>query len=182
MVEFVIKTDRLALRQWRESDLPPFAALNADPRVMEFFPHVLSQDESDAAAARIAAHFRAHGFGRWAIELPGVADFIGFGGLSFVNFAAPFTPCVEVSWRLAFDHWCRGYATEAARAALNDGFARLGLAEVVSFTAVANQRSRRVMEKLDMRRCETEDFDHPLLPEGHPLRRHVLYRVRLKPE
>jgi RimJ/RimL family protein N-acetyltransferase len=177
MVDFVIKTDRLALREWRESDLPAFAALNADPRVMEFFPALLSREESDAAAARMGAHFRAHGFGRWAVEVPGVAEFIGVAGLSVVNFEAPFTPCVEVSWRLAFDHWGRGYATEAAWAAMEDGFRRLRLNEIVSFTAVANRRSRRVMEKLRMGRCEAEDFDHPLLPEGHPLRRHVFYRL-----
>jgi RimJ/RimL family protein N-acetyltransferase len=172
-----ITTARLRLRQLRESDLLPFAALNADPRVMEFFPGLLSREESDAAAGRIAAHFQEHGFGRWAVEVPSVDAFIGFAGLSFVNFEASFTPCVEVSWRLAFDYWGHGYATEAARAAIEDGFTRLNLPEIVTFTAVANARSRRVMEKLGMRRCEEEDFDHPLLPVGHPLRPHVFYRL-----
>jgi RimJ/RimL family protein N-acetyltransferase len=168
----------LLLRPWRDEDLPAFAALNADPRVMEFMPKALSRDESDARADRIRRHWAERGFGLWAVEVPGVAPFIGFVGLSVPPFEAAFTPCVEIGWRLAFAHWGRGYATEAANAALEDGFGRLGLTEIVSFTVPANVRSRRVMERLGMTRSPADDFDHPLLPEGHPLRRHVLYRIR----
>jgi len=166
------------LRGWREEDRGPFAALNADPAVMEFMPRTLTRAESDGLVDRIVAHFGEHGFGLWALEAPGVAPFVGFTGLSVPRFEAPFTPCVEVGWRLAREHWGRGYAPEAARAALRHGFDRVDLEEIVSFTTVTNERSRRVMEKLGMTRDPSEDFDHPALPEGHPLRRHVLYRVR----
>jgi len=173
-----IHTARLHLRLWRDEDLPAFAALNADPRVMEFLPKPLDRAESDARAAGIRAHFARHGFGLWAVEVPGVADFIGFVGLSVPQFEAPFMPCVEIGWRLAREHWGFGYATEAARAALDFGFQRLGLEEIVSFTVPANRRSRGVMERIGMTRTPDDDFDHPALPEGHPLRRHVLYRAR----
>lgn len=173
-----IHTARLHLRLWRDEDLPAFAALNADPRVMEFLPKPLDRAESDARAASIRAHFARHGFGLWAVEAPGVADFIGFVGLSVPQFEAPFMPCVEIGWRLAREHWGSGYATEAARAALDFGFQRQGLEEIVSFTVPANRRSRGVMERIGMTRTPDDDFDHPALPEGHPLRRHVLYRAR----
>ncbi len=172
----MLETNRLLLRAWRSEDLAPFAALNADPRVMEHFPAPLSRAESDALAERIQAHFDAHGFGVWAVEAPGVAAFAGFVGLAVPRFEAHFTPCVEIGWRLAAEHWGRGYATEGARAAMAFGFESLELDEIVSFTAPANVRSVRVMEKLGMTRDPEEDFDHPSLPEGHPLRRHVLYR------
>jgi ribosomal-protein-alanine N-acetyltransferase len=168
----------LVLRGWRDGDLAPFAALNADPGVMEHLPAVLSRAESDALAARIRAELTERGFGLWAVELPGEAGFIGFTGLALPRFEAHFTPCVEVGWRLARAHWGRGYATEAARAALAHGFGALGLDEVVSFTAVGNARSRHVMQKLGMTRDPADDFEHPGLPPGHPLRRHVLYRIR----
>jgi RimJ/RimL family protein N-acetyltransferase len=173
-----IRTSRLRLRLWRDEDLPAFAALNADPTVMEFFPKPLDRAESDALAARIRGHFARHGFAQWAVEVPGVADFIGFVGLSVPSFEAHFTPCIEIGWRLAAEHWGRGYATEAARAALDFGFRQLDLEEIVSFTVPANRRSRAVMERIGMTRTPTDDFDHPALPEGHPLRRHVLYRAR----
>jgi RimJ/RimL family protein N-acetyltransferase len=173
-----IRSDRLYLRLWRQSDREPFARMNADPRVMEFFPGLLSREESDARVEHIEAHFERHGFGLWAVEVPGVTPFAGFIGLCVADFEAPFTSCVEVGWRLAPEHWNRGYATEGARAALAFGFRRLGLDEVVSFTVPANVRSRRVMEKIGMTRSAGDDFDHPRLPEGHPLRRHVLYRIR----
>jgi RimJ/RimL family protein N-acetyltransferase len=144
---------------------------------MEFFPSRLSRVESDALADRIQEHFREQGFGLWAIEIPDVAPFIGFAGLTVPRFSARFTPCVEVGWRLAFEHWGRGYATEAARVALAYGFGSLALSEVVSFTSTGNHRSRAVMERLGMRRDPADDFDHPALPESHPLRRHVLYRI-----
>ena len=172
-----IAGDRLLLRRWRDADRAPFAAMNADPRVMEFFPERLDRAASDALADHIEAHFVEHGFGPWAVEVPGVAPFVGFAGLFIPRFAAPFTPCVEIGWRLAFDHWRQGYATEAARLALAHGFGPLALPAVVSFTAVANRRSRAVMERLGMTRDPAEDFDMPTLPAGHPLRRHVLYRL-----
>ena len=173
-----LTTERLRLRPWRPEDLPHFAALNADPRVMEHFPTVLSAQESGRQAAAVTAHFQQHGFGLWAVEVIGVADFAGFVGLSIATFAAHFTPCVEIGWRLAFDHWKHGYATEAAHAALDCGFRRLGLEEIVAFTVPANRRSIAVMQRLGMMRLADEDFDHPRLPPGHPLRRHVLYRLR----
>jgi RimJ/RimL family protein N-acetyltransferase len=172
-----LRTERLVLREWRESDLAAFAALNADPRVMEFLPAPLSRAESDAMADRIRAHFARHGFGLWAVEVPGVVDFAGFAGLSIPSFETHFTPCVEVGWRLAAAHWGHGYATEGARGAVELGFTRYGLEEIVSMTVPANRRSRRVMEKLGMQRSERDDFEHPRLPENHPLRQHVLYRL-----
>jgi RimJ/RimL family protein N-acetyltransferase len=176
-----LRTNRLYLRRWRASDRPPLARINADVRVVEFLPGPKSPQESDAQADRIEAHFREHGFGWWAVEVPGVTPFAGFIGLSVPRFEAPFTPCVEVGWRLDAAYWGRGYATEGARAALAFGFGWLGLAEIVSFTVPLNVRSRRVMEKLGMTNSAEDDFDHPLLPQGHPLRRHVLYRAR-RPE
>jgi RimJ/RimL family protein N-acetyltransferase len=170
-------SSRLLLRRWRVEDRAAFAALNADPQVMEFFPHPLTRAESDAMVDRIEAHFDENGFGLWAVEVPGVSPFIGFTGLSIARFPAPFTPCVEVGWRLAAAYWGHGYATEAARLACDHGFEAVGLAEIVSFTAATNVRSRAVMERLGMRRDPGEDFDHPRLPDGHPLRRHVLYRL-----
>jgi RimJ/RimL family protein N-acetyltransferase len=172
-----LTTPRLRLRAWREDDLAPFAALNADPRVMEFMPRRLDRAESDALAARIRDHFARHRFGLWAVEAPGVAGFLGFVGLSVPSFHAPFMPCVEIGWRLAHEHWGRGYATEAARAALAFGFGDLALDEIASFTVPANQRSRRVMERLGMSRSAADDFEHPGIPAGHPLRPHVLYRL-----
>ena len=172
-----MRSERLLLRRWRRSDLAPFAALNADPRVMRYFPATLSRAESDAFADGIEDHFAEKGFGLWAVEVPGGAPFIGFVGLSVPRFEASFTPCVEIGWRLAAEHWGRGYAPEAARAALAFGFDTLALREILSFTAMANQPSRRVMEKLGMTHDPADDFDHPALPEGHALRRHVLYRL-----
>jgi RimJ/RimL family protein N-acetyltransferase len=167
----------LLLRRWRPEDRAPFAALNADPRVMEHFPATLSRDESDAGVDRIEDHFERHGFGPWAVEVPGVAPFIGYVGLAAPRFDAPFTPCVEVAWRLAADHWGRGYATEGARAALAFGFLEAELDEIVSFTVPGNAASRRVMEKIGLRQDPDGDFEHPLLPPGHRLRRHLLYRL-----
>lgn len=171
----IITTPRLHLRLWKPADLPVFAAMNADPRVMEFYPDLLSRAESDAMAERIRQSFPKNGFGLWAVEAPGVADFLGFVGLSIPRFESPFTPCVEIGWRLGYDHWGRGYATEAARAVLRHGFGPLGLQEIVSFTAVNNIRSRAVMERIGLRRQPERDFDHPLLSVGHRLRPHVFY-------
>jgi RimJ/RimL family protein N-acetyltransferase len=172
-----LRTDHLLLRRWVTADREPFAALNADARVMEHFPSVLTREESDGRVDRIEAHFAEHGFGLWAVEIPGVAPFAGFVGLSIPQFEAHFTPCVEIGWRLAAPYWGRGYATEAARAALAFGFEELELDEIVSFTVPENVRSRRVMERIGMRHDPAGDFDHPLLPEGHRIRRHVLYRI-----
>ena len=173
----MLTSARLRLRHWRDEDLPAFAALNADPQVMQFMFRRLDRAESDSLAERIQENIGRHGYGLWAVEVPGVADFIGFTGLSVPRFETHFTPCVEVGWRLARDYWGFGYATEAARLALDYGFKQAGLQEIVSFTTVPNQRSQRVMERLGMTRSPEDDFDHPLVPEGHPLRRHVLYRL-----
>jgi len=177
MDPLTLRTSRLALRAWKDEDLPAFAALNADPRVMEFFPGLLDRAASDAVATRIRGHFADRGFGLWAVEVCGVAPFIGFVGLSVPQFEAHFTPCVEVGWRLARDYWGRGYATEAARVALDFGFHHLELKEIVSFTVPANRRSRSVMERIGMTCSPADDFEHPLLSLGHPLRHHVLYRI-----
>lgn len=172
-----LETQRLRLRAWRREDRAPFAALNGDAEVMAFMPKALTRPESDALVDRIEAHFTEHGFGLWAVETRAEAAFVGFVGLSVPRFAAPFSPAVEVGWRLARAQWGNGYATEAAAAALDFAFERVGLDEVVSFTVPANARSRRVMERLGMVQDRQGDFDHPRLPEGHPLRRHVLYRL-----
>jgi RimJ/RimL family protein N-acetyltransferase len=165
----------LWLRPWRADDLEPFAALNADPEVMEHFPSTLSREQTSETMARIAKHYDRHGYGVWAVQVPGEAPFIGYIGLAVPSFQASFTPCVEILWRLARPWWGQGFATEGARATLACGFERLGLSEIVSFTVPANTRSRRVMEKLGMR--YTEDFEHPRIEPGHPLRRHMLYRL-----
>lgn len=171
-----IHTARLHLRAWCDDDLDPFARLNADPRVMEYLGAPLARSESVALAERFCQHFVERGFGLWAVEVPDVAPFIGFVGLNVPSFTAHFTPCVEIGWRLAAEHWGKGFATEGAKAALDFGFRRLGLDEIVSFTVVANTRSRHVMERIGMHRDPADDFDHPALPAGDPLRRHVLYR------
>lgn len=170
----MIRTARLVLRRWTAADLAPFAALNADPVVMEHFPAPLTRAESDAFVQRVEQGFAEHGFGLWAVEEDGVL--VGFTGLAVPRHALPVGPCVEVGWRLARSAWGRGLATEAAAAAIDDGRAR-GVGEVVSFTAMTNARSVRVMERLGMTHDPAGDFDHPALPEGHRLRRHVLYRL-----
>jgi RimJ/RimL family protein N-acetyltransferase len=176
-VSNVPEADRLRLREWRDEDLAPFAAMNADPEVVEFLPRALSRAESDEFAGRIRAHFRDHGFGLWATEEAASGALIGFVGLAIPRFEAPFMPCVEIGWRLARPFWGMGYATEGARAALRFGFERAGLEEIVSFTVPMNRRSRSVMTKLGMRTDPTDDFDHPSMPVGHRLRAHVLYRI-----
>ena len=173
----ILKTERLILRGWRDEDLAPFAALNADQTAMRFMPATMTADESRAMVERIRAHFVAHGFGIWAVEAPGVAAFIGFIGLQRPTFHAHFTPCVEIGWRLAPAFWGKGYATEGARAALRFGFEDLNLDQIVSFTVAANKPSWSVMERIGMTRDPAEDFDHPRLAVGHPLRRHILYRI-----
>ncbi len=172
-----LRTTRLLLRPWRPSDLEPFAALNADPRVMEHFPAPLSREESDAFAATTAEAVTRQGWGRWALEVAETGEFIGFTGLHRPTFEARFMPAVEIAWRLSHRSWGKGYATEAATAALDFAFDHLGLDEVVSFTATVNLRSSAVMERLGMTHDPADDFDHPVLPPGHRLRRHVLFRL-----
>jgi len=172
-----IRSERLILRRWREADLAPFAAMNADPVTMRFMPSVTTAEESRALIGRFEEHHRLHGFGVWAVEVPGVAPLAGFIGLQRVGFEAPFTPAVEIGWRLAPAFWGKGYATEGAKAALRIAFEDLNLDQIVSFTVAANKPSWSVMERLGMTRDPAEDFDHPRLPVGHALRRHVLYRM-----
>lgn len=176
-VPATLRTDRLILRDWVAADLVPFAAMNADPEVMRFFPAPLGRTESDALADRIRARLHENGWGFWAVEELDGVPFIGFVGLALQSFQAHFTPAIEVGWRLSRGSWGRGYAPEAARAALGVAFGRLGFEEVVSMTTVQNLRSRRVMEKLGMHRDAADDFEHPALADGHPLRPHVLYRL-----
>lgn len=176
-----INTKRLILRPWLEKDLEPFAQMNADAHVREYFPGLLSRQESDASVELFSEHIQKHGWGIWATELVETGEFIGFIGLQIVPFTAPFNesaPAVEIGWRLAYNHWGKGYATEGALEALKYGFETAGFDEIVSFTTVANFRSRHVMDKIGMHHCPEDDFDHPKLAEGHPLRRHVLYRLK----
>jgi len=171
-----LRGERVLLRGWRETDLESFAALNADPVVMEHFPSTMTRERSDAIVIeRVLPMFAEEGFGWWAVEVPGVARFVGFVGLQDPSFEAWFTPCVEVGWRLAHEHWGHGYATEAARVAMAYGFDVVGLDEIVSFTVPANRRSVAVMERLGMR--YDGEFEHPRLAVGSPLRTHVLYRL-----
>jgi RimJ/RimL family protein N-acetyltransferase len=172
-----LRTERLVLRRWRRSDLEPFAALNADAEVMAHFPSTLDRAASDAAAAAADAAFDQHGFGPWALEAADNATFVGFTGLAVPRVEAHFTPAVEIGWRLARAAWGHGYATEAATATLDDAFDRVGLRQVVPYTAAGNGRSQAVMQRLGMTRDPADDFEHPNLPAGHRLRRHVVYRI-----
>ena len=171
----MIETPRLVLRPWQKSDLPFFAAQNADPAVMQYLTGVLTREESDAYVARAEKHLAEVGYCKWAVEVLGIAPFVGAVGLTRVKFDAAFTPAVEVAWRLSQQYWGRGYATEAAAAAIEDGFARVGLEEIVAMTALVNTASMRVMERLGMTR--SIEFDYPGHAEGSLLRRHVLYRL-----
>jgi len=173
-----VETTRLRLRQWRTSDREPFALLNADPRVMEYFPSPLTRIESDALAERCQSLIEERGWGFWAAENKNTQAFIGFVGLHIPSAALPFSPCVEIGWRLAYPHWGKGFATEAAKEALRIGFQRLGQQEIVSFTTLRNLRSRAVMERLGMRPSGT--FEYPQLPETSDLRQHCLYRLSRK--
>jgi RimJ/RimL family protein N-acetyltransferase len=173
----MIKTDRLILRPWRADDLEPMAAINADPLVVRHLPGPMTREETAAMLARKREHLAKHGFTSFAVEVPGVAPFIGYVGLQWPGFEAHFMPAVEIGWRLASAHWGKGYATEAARAALRFGFEDLNLDQIVSFTVPANKASWAVMERIGMARDPGDDFDHPRMPEGHPLRRHLLYRL-----
>lgn len=170
-----LTTGRLVLREWRETDRDDWAAMNADPEVREFFPSTLDREQADSAFDRVASELSARGWGLWAAEHEG--RFLGFTGLSPVGFEAHFTPATEIGWRLRRDAWGHGFASEAARAVLNFAFGELGLDQLVSFTSVANARSRAVMERVGLTRDPADDFDNPNVPLGDPLRRHVLYRA-----
>jgi len=172
-----LASERLRLRHWTAQDLAPFCAMNADPRVMEFFPSPLGVAESVALLRRIEHGIATYGFGLWVLELRATSRFIGCVGLGVPSFRAPFAPCVEIGWRLAYDYWGYGYATEAAESALAFGFEHLKLAQIVAFTASRNVRSQRLMQRLGMLRDPADDFNHPALPEHSPLCRHVLYRM-----
>jgi RimJ/RimL family protein N-acetyltransferase len=173
----LLTTPRLLLRPWRESDRTPFAALNADPKVMEFMPCLLSREQSDDFFDRIQAHFARYGYGLYAAEHRATGEFIGFIGLLVPAFDAPFMPAVEIGWRLAAKWWGQGFATEGGREIVRYAFDVIGLDQLVSFTAITNARSRRVMQKLGMTHDPAENFEHPRVPPGHPLRPHVLYRL-----
>ena len=169
-----IETPRLRLRRWIDDDFEPLVAMCADPRVMEFSPSILSRADTEAMWKRIHEHFARYGFGPWAMEVGG--KFAGTLGLDWISrFETHFTPCVEIGYRLRPEFWGRGLATEAGQAALRYGFESLGLREIVAFTIPANKRSRRVMEKIGL--VFSEEFDHPFIAEGHPMRRQVLYRI-----
>lgn len=171
-----ITTPRLILRQWRDSDRAPFAAMNADPDVMRFFPALQSREASDRSIDVWTAELQDRGWSNWAVELQNSGAFIGFIGLSIPKRPLPFMPCVEIGYRLAKEFWHQGYATEGGKAALDVAFTRLALPEIVSFTAILNLPSQAVMSRLGMLNSH-EDFDHPAVPEGHPLRRHCLYKI-----
>lgn len=171
-----LTTERLKLRQWKASDLPIFAQMNADPQVMEYYPGLLSAQESDAMAQRLSSLIDAQYWGLWAVEVISNGEFIGFVGLHRPTVALPVTPCVEVGWRLRREFWGQGYALEAANASLKFAFEELKLQEVFSFTSVTNQRSIAVMARLNMHNLR-HNFEHPMIPKNHPLSEHVLYRI-----
>lgn len=176
-MDIYAETERLILRAWRKEDLSVFVAMNSDPRVMEFMPATMSSAETEALLARIQAHFDMHGYGLFALERKDTGAFIGYTGLLKVPFDAPFTPAVEIGWRLAYEAWGQGFATEAAQGALKYGFLEQNLPEIVSFTIRSNERSWRVMEKLGLARDKNGDFMHPRLAADHPFAPHILYRI-----
>lgn len=174
----IIETERLILREWQNEDLPAFSRINQDPQVLEFLPAPLTVQETADWIKRIQQHFKEHSYGLYAATLKSTGELIGYIGLNIPAFESHFTPCVEIGWRLASEHWGYGYATEGAKAVLEYGFDRAELKEIVSFTVPANQRSIAVMEKIGMSRNESDDFRHPKLPLDHPLSLHVLYRIQ----
>lgn len=177
-LNMTLETRRLILRPWQEEDLQPFAQLNADPHVMEYFPSIKSFEESVEEYKTILEHFKRHGYGWWAVSEKNKTKFIGFIGLRYLEFAASFTPNVEIAWRLAYEHWGKGYATEGAHTALEFGFEVLKLTEIISFTSIPNIRSQAVMKRIGMHHDPQNDFDHPKLPKEHKLSRHVFYRLK----
>ncbi|NGX42165.1 MAG: hypothetical protein K940chlam7_00442 [Chlamydiae bacterium] len=178
MPALTLKTERLILRLWKQEDLSEFAKMNADKRVMEFFPSALSEEESNSLADKIQKELKEKDYGLWAVEVKGGASFIGFVGLHYQDFTAPFTPCIEIGWRLTLEHQGKGHAFEAASKVIEYAFKELKLEELVSFTTIKNLRSIKLMKKLGMTHDPQDDFDHSKLPEGHPLRPHVLFRLK----
>lgn len=172
-----IETERIILRPWKASDRAPFAAMNADPKVMEFFPSTLSREQSDALIEASEKHYDKHGFGIWAVEWRETEEFAGFVGLMIPSFESHFTPAVEIGWRLAVPFWGRGVGHEGAIAALCYGFEKCGLDEIVSFTAELNTRSQRLMKRLGMQHDPADNFAHPKLSATDRLAPHVLYRM-----
>ncbi|MGB7801662.1 GNAT family N-acetyltransferase [Buttiauxella sp.] len=169
------QTERLILRPWKPSDREPFAAMNASPEVMRYFPDTRTREESDTMVTAIERILAEKGWGFWAVEEKSSGAFIGFVGLNIPGYELPFQPVIEIGWRLDSSFWGQGYAPEAARKALEIGFDQFAMDEIVAFTALENLPSQRVMEKIGMRRCE--EFDHPAIQKGQPLCRHILYRV-----
>lgn len=174
----ILETDRLILRTWQPNDIMPMAAINQDPKVMEYFPALQGLESTKQLIKKFTRHFEENGYTFYAVELKTDHTFIGFVGLAIANFEAHFTPATEIGWRIAAKYWGKGYATEAAKAVLQYAFTMLNLEEVVSFTAMDNTRSRRVMEKIVLYHNPTDDFNHPKLDKNSPLRRHVLYRLK----
>lgn len=175
---FTIETERLTLRQWQESDKAPFAKLNACPDTMKYFPRTFTEEESNAFVDKTMKIIEDKGYGLFAVEDFESEEFLGFVGLNEPNFEAPFTPCLEIGWRLHKDHWGKGYATEAAKAVLALAFERLNIPEIVSFTSSLNVPSLKVMEKIGMQRDHSGDFEHPNVEDGSPLKTHQLYRIK----
>ncbi len=180
MTDIHIETERLILREWKEEDKAPFARMNADPMVMEFFPRRLTENDSNHLVDRFQKHFETSGFGFYAVELKKTGDFMGFAGLQAVEMAVPFTPAVEIAWRLDYEYWGKGYATEAAQTVLGHGFTELKLKEIVAYAVHDNSRAIKLIEKIGMKRDPKMDFDYPHLPKDHPLGRFVLYRMAKK--
>lgn len=174
----ILKTKRLLLRHWKKTDLPIFAKMNSDPKVMEFFQSLLTRKESDDLTKKIQKELNEKNYGLWAVELPGITPFIGFIGLHYPNFKAKFTPCIEIGWRLDSNYWNKGYATEGAKKALEYGFSVLNLNEIVSFTSHLNHKSIKVMQKLNMKSNPKETFIYPKIPKDSPLNPFVLYRIK----
>lgn len=175
-----IKTERLLLRPWNKEDLEPLAAMNGDPRVMQYFSSLTSHEECEASIQKYLEHIRKYGWGIWAVSLKDTGEFIGFMGLQHTSFQAPFTPAVEMRLRLAFPYWNKGYGTEGCKACLQCGFENILLQEIVSCVSIENRRARALVEKLGMSTAPEEDFDHPRVPKDHPLRRYALYRLKVK--
>jgi RimJ/RimL family protein N-acetyltransferase len=173
-----LHTKRCVLRQWKNSDLPAWVAMNADPQVRRHFPSTATEEQAFGEAQRCRDAIAQRGWGPWALDIPGVMPFAGFVGLITPHYDAPWVPAVEIGWRLARAAWGHRYATEAAEAVLDFAFTRLLLREIVAITIAANAPSRRVMDRLGMVRDEAGDFEHPRIETGHPMRRHVLYRKR----
>jgi RimJ/RimL family protein N-acetyltransferase len=176
----LITTERLILRPWKDEDFLPYAEMNADPRVREFFPSLLTREHSDAEVRRFQATYDRDGYCMFAAELIASGQFAGFVGLQTMSFVVPSLPqpAVEIGWRLSYMHWGRGLATEGARGVIRYAFETLQLRELVAITVPANHRSRHVMEKIGMKHLSELDFDHPRIPEGHPMRPHVLYALK----